>query len=222
MEQKVPENVANTMATRAGLESLISGISSHETKIILKAGNFTNIKDAIQKVNENNETQNAQVLFTNSTNQYNKQFNQPVRHNSRFGSYNNYQRGNLNTRNIRGRQSFNHGTRNFQNNNNYRPHHQRYFNYKQQRGSHVHMTNQNNPHFRRVYTGAATQLPNAPHINAFADLQSAPQAQNMMSQPNLTDSSNANMNHQVAHNVQPMTHYPHFLGGNPNLPQFMQ
>lgn len=223
MEQQVPENVANSMATRVGLESLINGVSSQETKIILKAGNFTNIKDAILKVNENDDSQNAQVLFTNSTNQNNRQSNQSSQHNSRFTSYNNHQRGNFNTRGTRGRQYFNNGTRGFQNNNNYRPQYQRYNNYRQQRGNPAHMSNQNNPHFRRVYTGAATQLPNAPHINAFAGMQSAPQVQNMMSQPNLPGSFNGNMNHPTARTVQPMNvNGLHFLGENPNLPQFMQ
>lgn len=73
MEKQIPEDVANSMATKVGLESLINGIPSSETKIILKAGNFTNIQEAILKVNENTSSQNAQVLFTNTTKQYNKQ-----------------------------------------------------------------------------------------------------------------------------------------------------
>lgn len=82
MEQKIPKEVANSMATKAWLESLINGIPSNETKAILKAGNFTNIQEAILEVNENVSSQNAQVLFTNSI----KCNKQSFRNNPRFNS----------------------------------------------------------------------------------------------------------------------------------------
>lgn len=51
--QGIPEEVAKSMATKAGVEALINGVNNFETKLILKAGTFTNIKDALQKVQEN-------------------------------------------------------------------------------------------------------------------------------------------------------------------------
>lgn len=53
IQQKVPEETANSMATKVGIDTLINGSNSQETKIILKAGAFSDIKNAIQKVLEN-------------------------------------------------------------------------------------------------------------------------------------------------------------------------
>ena len=52
------------MSTKAGLNALINGINTPETKLILKAGNFPSIKEAIQKAQENSteNTNSAQVL----------------------------------------------------------------------------------------------------------------------------------------------------------------
>lgn len=43
---KIPKDVAKSMATKAGLDSLINGIKD-ETKIVLKASIFTTVKEAI-------------------------------------------------------------------------------------------------------------------------------------------------------------------------------
>ena len=58
IKQQVLAGVAKTMATKAGLNALTNGIDAPQTKIILKAGAFASIKDAIQKVteNDNNKT----------------------------------------------------------------------------------------------------------------------------------------------------------------------
>lgn len=53
VEEKIPADKANQMATKSGVEALIGGISNHDTKLILKAGTFTKIVDAIQKLQEN-------------------------------------------------------------------------------------------------------------------------------------------------------------------------
>lgn len=61
--QEVPENVAKTMSTKAGVTALISGISASDTKLILKAGNFTCIKDALQKAQEcTNDASTSQIF----------------------------------------------------------------------------------------------------------------------------------------------------------------
>lgn len=70
VREEIPANRANTMATKKGVEALISGSKNTDTKLILKAGTFNKINDAIQKVMENNETTsnnnspatNAQIL----------------------------------------------------------------------------------------------------------------------------------------------------------------
>lgn len=60
IQKGIPENIAQAMSTKTGVDALINNVN-HETKIILKAGNFSNLKDAIQKVQEN-ASQNSQIL----------------------------------------------------------------------------------------------------------------------------------------------------------------
>lgn len=50
--QEIPENIAKTMSTKAGVTALINGINASDTKLILKAGNFSSIKEALQKAQE--------------------------------------------------------------------------------------------------------------------------------------------------------------------------
>lgn len=77
IDEKIPANKAIQMATKCGVDALISGMSNNETKIILKAGTFTKITEAIQKVQENdngekNRSSNGsqvQMLFA-KTNQF--------------------------------------------------------------------------------------------------------------------------------------------------------
>ena len=52
IDETIPANKANQMATKAGIETLINGITNPEAKIILKAGNFTKISEATQKLQE--------------------------------------------------------------------------------------------------------------------------------------------------------------------------
>lgn len=49
----IPEAIAQKMATKHGVDALIRGTKNNEARIVLKAGNFTNINDAIQKLQEN-------------------------------------------------------------------------------------------------------------------------------------------------------------------------
>ena len=87
--QQIPINVAKSMATKAGLNALIGGINNNETKVILKAGTFPTIKEALQKVQENvtENTNAAQILTTRF-----QQLNQ----NTRRYPQNNFRRGNRN------------------------------------------------------------------------------------------------------------------------------
>lgn len=104
--QGIPDEVAKSMATKAGVDALINGTSSFETKLILKAGTFKDVQDAVQKVRENativqqNQQSNAQVMA--------------------YGSqrYNNFGRNNRGRRGIN-RESYSNNSRD-RNNSNYR------------------------------------------------------------------------------------------------------
>ena len=119
IKQRVPATVAKSMSTKAGLNALINGINTPETKLILKAGNFTSIKEAIQKAQENSteNTNSAQVLNTRfKTNAYQ---NNNSREHDRPPFQNRFRRGvgshyNHN-RNTPNRQNY--GSRNFSQNN---------------------------------------------------------------------------------------------------------
>lgn len=130
LRENMPEALANSMSTKAGVDALTNGINSQELKIILKAGSFHNIKDAIQKVNENASTsQNpAQVLTFNTRNDNNHRYqrggrgNFQWRNNQRHGQrghhsyrqfnqprYANASNNNNNNNNNRGRRGAQHG-----------------------------------------------------------------------------------------------------------------
>lgn len=53
LQQQIPEEVVKKMVKKAAVDALINGVSNSETKLILKAGSFDSVKDAIQKVQEN-------------------------------------------------------------------------------------------------------------------------------------------------------------------------
>lgn len=94
VNEQIPVDRANTMAIKKGVDSLISGIKNTDTKLILKAGSFIKINDAIQKVIEN-------VQYTNANN------NSPATNAQIFAGRVNYSRGRGETNN-RGR-----GNRNY-------------------------------------------------------------------------------------------------------------
>lgn len=70
IKDNIPEATANKMATKQGIEALIKGAKNHEAKVILKAGSFAHMNDAIQKFLENsdqsdtNEKQNVQIFYS--------------------------------------------------------------------------------------------------------------------------------------------------------------
>ena len=221
MEQQVPENVANTMATKVGLESLINGIPSNDTKLILKAGTFTDIKQAILKVNQYTD-RNAQVLIANTSrqnsnreyNNYNANRNNAYRGGYRSPQTNNYQRGRNNNFRGNGGQRYhnnNNTPMNFQNSNNQHYARQHFNGNRQQRGSYA---NRQYQQPRRVYTGAATPLLAEPQACLSTGMQ-----QNLMSQAYLTNSPSA-MGNQPALAQYPLNNI--FLGQIPCPPQHMQ
>lgn len=87
LEKKMPNELANSMATKKGVETLINGTNSQDNKLILKAGTFSDIKDAIQKLleNSNNNTNNSQILNFNTNRQFNRN---PIGFNRGRGNYN--------------------------------------------------------------------------------------------------------------------------------------
>lgn len=60
IRNRIPADVATQMATKSGVDALIAGTKNSETKTILRAGMFTKINDAIQKLHENDATQKVQ------------------------------------------------------------------------------------------------------------------------------------------------------------------
>lgn len=57
IDEEIPMVKANQMATKSGIETLINGVNNHETKLILRAGTFTKISEATQKIQEHNATE---------------------------------------------------------------------------------------------------------------------------------------------------------------------
>lgn len=125
IQSDIPEPVANNMATKAGVETLVNGTNSQETKIILKAGTFTDIKDAIQKVLENTNSSATQVLSINARgNNYHQDQNQRFRNN----------RGNRRFSNNRGHHQYSQNFRNPQHQQSQSNQHPRYGGYQNNRG----------------------------------------------------------------------------------------
>ncbi|XP_058813587.1 uncharacterized protein LOC131677667 [Topomyia yanbarensis] len=127
--EQIPINRANTMATKKGVEALIDGVRNNDTKIVLKAGTFTKITDATEKLMENDKPTPTQMFTIRSTQQNNhgRNFNNG-RGNCRGhfqyyrGNQNNFQRSNSNRGNYNGYRGNFHGRGNH---NGRRPYHQR-------------------------------------------------------------------------------------------------
>lgn len=86
VKKEIPLNVATKMATKAGIDTLICKTTDPDTRIILKAAEFSSIQAAIQKVNESASAPTAQILSTQSS-----------VNNSHYRGRN-YTRGNFSTR----------------------------------------------------------------------------------------------------------------------------
>ena len=71
LEQKIPEEVANKMAVKVGVDTLKEKNSNSETKILLKVGQYPTITAATQKVLENeieNNNSNQVLAFNRNQN----------------------------------------------------------------------------------------------------------------------------------------------------------
>lgn len=73
--KKIPENIAKTMSTKAGETALINGIYASDTKLILKAGNFSSIKEALQKAQECATDTSPSQIFNVRRRQQNERHN---------------------------------------------------------------------------------------------------------------------------------------------------
>lgn len=83
LAEKLPVETATKMATKAGVETLKTKVTNSDLKLILKAGSFQTIQDAIQKVRENiNNESPPQVLSFRAGRgrRFNGQRNQPPRY----------------------------------------------------------------------------------------------------------------------------------------------
>lgn len=112
IQQGIPDDVAQLMTTRSGVDALMNNVNS-ETRIILKAGNFSNIKEATQKVQENAPQNQQQILTINDRqqkfygrNRYsNRMNNNTARQNNFRGRVNNLN-NNLHRRNYQHQNNF--------------------------------------------------------------------------------------------------------------------
>lgn len=180
IESGVPNNVAKRMATKAGVEALTAGVTNSETKIILKAGNFDDVKQAIQKVVENSTSSSnaTQILaFRNTERPERRQYNSyPNRGRFQQSQY----RGNRNP-------NFMNNSSQYRDNQNFRNNFERGNRYPQPNGYNRNNTRgrggQNNS--RRLYTAGAEELNNvqAPQMRAPPAQNLQPQAPQMHSQP---------------------------------------
>lgn len=70
LSENIPIDVATRMATKQGVKALCSGVRNTETKLLLKAGQFSTLSAAIEKTVENEATtaapisQTAQIMYT--------------------------------------------------------------------------------------------------------------------------------------------------------------
>lgn len=156
IENKIPTDVASKMSTKVGVDALINGVGNPEVKLILKAGTFTDLKDAIQKVNENlPETDNSAQLLTfnrnrNDQRKYNNYQNRYHQNNSNKQYENRNNHGHFNYRNLNGNNNY--SIRNNTNNLQNRPQ-PRYFNgYRR--------NNNRNNNARNVYVTGVDTVPN--------------------------------------------------------------
>lgn len=93
IKEGIPQGIAKKIATKAGVETLIKTVSAENAKIVLQAGSFPTIEQAIQKLNElpdNTESNDVTRVFNVNTNQKRFQnFNQGQQRNWRRGANNN-------------------------------------------------------------------------------------------------------------------------------------
>lgn len=95
ISEDVPVATASRMAVKAGVKALASGVKSSETRLLLKAGQFSTLSSAVEKVTENESPNNnscSVLTYRTQNNRYNS-------NNSRFANNYNRNRGNGNHQN---------------------------------------------------------------------------------------------------------------------------
>lgn len=119
VKDNIPQVIANKMATKCGIEALIRGVKNPESRIILKAGSFETLNEAVQKVmendtreigNANTNPQNAQILTSRvnysrgrgATNHRTRGNNSRGNYHESRGRYQNFQSNRGNYTNQRG------------------------------------------------------------------------------------------------------------------------
>lgn len=95
VKDNIPQDTADKMAKKCGIEALIRGVKNPESRVILKAGSFDTLNDAVQKVMENDTRENS--ASNSSSNLISQNLNPQI-----FTSRVNYLRGRGAT-NYRGR-----------------------------------------------------------------------------------------------------------------------
>lgn len=68
LNEQVPVDTATRMSVKAGVKALASGIRSEESKLLIKAGQFTSLSSAIEKITENEPTPTNNILHFRSNN----------------------------------------------------------------------------------------------------------------------------------------------------------
>lgn len=189
----IPERVSKSMSTKAGVDTLINGVSSVETKIILKASTFADIKEATQKVQEN--ASNTSVQTAQMLNFKGREVNRQTQHNVRY----NNNRNESNRLHNRGRGNF-----------------QRRPNYYAQNGNNFHSRNsfpQSNNYYqnrgrggryhnnlrRQIYATEAVQVQNG-SVPLLAPQAAIPQAY-APTQPNIFHQQEQSLNAQNINNA---------------------
>lgn len=89
ISEEIPVDTATKMATKAAVKALSNGIKNTETKLILKAGQFTTLSEAIGKAaeNESNEKQADSKIFKINQLQNTRGQNNPRGSYSHRGTY---------------------------------------------------------------------------------------------------------------------------------------
>lgn len=76
LKDEIPQVTANKMSTKCGINALIRGTRNNDAKIILQAGSFDKLSDAIVKLMEHdtqrNESATTQILTANRVNLQNR------------------------------------------------------------------------------------------------------------------------------------------------------
>lgn len=181
MTDKIPEITAHKMATKCGVDALVNGTKSNEVKIILRAGTFSHVNDAIQKLQENQNSNqptrefsqnNAQIMLAfRNGNRGRGNFQQNRNSRGRFQPqrYGNSQQSRGNYQSFRGNFRQNRG----------------YYRYPHQRGNFSQRGQFNHNHGMFVAQGTHTNQENQQHLPTYQQLHQPhlPQAPLIPQQP---------------------------------------